>query len=103
MPVAIVQEFKILDEDRSTTNYDHVTQRLNLDTDSPDGLIVHTAGWDEGAGVFRIVDVWDSAQQAETFMRERLQPILDEGPVSPVRREEPDLQSMYELHHLVRP
>jgi hypothetical protein len=35
-------------------------------------------------------------------MRERLQPLLDEGPANPDRREEPDLQSMYELHHFVR-
>jgi hypothetical protein len=102
MPTALVQEFKILDDDRSTTNYDHVVQRLELDGSPPEGLIAHTAGWDERAGVFRIVAIWDSKEQAEGFMRDRLQPILEEGPVNPDRREEPDLESMYDLHHFVR-
>jgi hypothetical protein len=102
MATALVQEFKILDDDRSTTNYDHVIGRLNLDSEPPDGLIVHTAGWDEQAGVFRIVAVWESAEHAAAFMRDRLQPVLDEGPVNADRREEPDLQTMYDLHHIVR-
>jgi len=102
MATALVQEFKILDDDRSTTNYDHVIGRLSLDSEPPAGLIVHTAGWDEQARVFRIVAVWESAEQAAAFMRDRLQPVLDEGPANPVRREEPDVQTMYELHHIVR-
>ncbi len=102
MPTALVQEFKILDDDRSTTNYDHVTQRLDLDNAPPDCLIVHAAGWDEEAGVFRIVAIWESAAQASAFMRDRLQPVLDERPVNPLRREKPDLETMYDLHHFVR-
>ena len=102
MATVLVQEFKILGDDRSTTNYDHIVQKLDLEQDTPDGLIVHTAGWDEKAGVFRILAVWDSAQQAETFMRDRVQPLLEEGPVNPDRREEPDLESIYETHHVVR-
>jgi hypothetical protein len=102
MATVLVQEFKILDDDRSTTNYDHVIGRLGLDQDPPAGLVVHTAGWDEKAGVFRIVAVWQSADAATAFMRDRLQPLLDEGPVNPVRREEPDLESMYDAHHFVQ-
>jgi len=102
MATVLVQEFKILDDDRSTTNYDHIIGRLGLDQDPPEGLVVHTAGWDERAGVFRIVAVWQSADTANAFMRDRLQPILDEGPVNPVLREEPDLESMYETHHFVQ-
>jgi len=102
MAVALVQEFKIVGSDRSTTNYDHIAQRLDLDANPPEGLIAHTAGWDEQGGVFRIVAIWNSADEAESFMRDRLRPILDEGPVDPERGERPDLDSMYELHHCVR-
>jgi hypothetical protein len=102
MATELVQEFKNVDYYRSTTNYDHVIDRLSLDSEPPDGLIVHTAGWDEKAGVFRIVAVWQSADAASAFMRDRLQPVLDEGPVNPVRREEPDLESMYDAHHIVK-
>src|SRR5207302_729916 len=58
MAVAFIQEFKIQGDDRSTTNYDTVSERLNTRNDPPEGGIVHTAGFDEDAGVFRIFDVW---------------------------------------------
>src|SRR6059058_5256525 len=102
MAVALVQEFKIVGSDRSTANYDHDAQRLDIDSNRPDGLIAHTAGWDEQGGVFRIVAIWNSADDAGSFMRDRLRPVLDEGPVDPERGEQPDLESMYELHHCVR-
>ena len=102
MAVALVQEFKIVGDDRTTANYDHIAQKLNIDSDPPAGLIAHTAGWDEQAGVFRIFDVWESAEDAQSFMSTRLRPILDEGPIDPERGEQPDLETMYELHHSVR-
>jgi hypothetical protein len=102
MAVALVQEFKIVGSDRSTANYDHIAQRLDLDSNPPVGLIVHTAGWDEQGGVFRIFAIWNGAEEAESFVRERLRPILDEGPVDPERGAQPDLESMYELHDTVR-
>jgi hypothetical protein len=102
MAVALVQEFKIVGDDRSTTNYDHISHQLDLDANPPEGLIAQTAGWDEQAGVFRIVAIWNSADEAESFMRDRLRPILDQGPVDPERGGQPDLESMYELHHCAR-
>ena len=101
MAVAFVQQFKTVGDDRSTTNYDHIVGQLDLDSNPPAGLIAHSAGWDETAGVFRIVGIWTRADTLESFMRDRLAPALAEGPVNPVEREEPDLESIYELHHLV--
>ena len=46
MPVAFVQEFEVVSGDRSTTNYDAVAARL--EGASPQGLIVHTAGFEKG-------------------------------------------------------
>jgi hypothetical protein len=102
MAVELVQEFKIVGSDRSTANYDHIAQRLDLESNPPEGPIAQTAGWDERGGVFRIVALWNSAQEAERFMRDRLRPILDQGPVDTERGEQPDLESMYELHHCAR-
>jgi hypothetical protein len=102
MAVALVQEYRIDGDDRTTTNYDHIAQLLDMDSDPPQGLIAHAAGWDEQAGVFRIVAIWNSADEAQAFTRDRLRPILDEGPVDPQRGGPPDLESMYELHHCVR-
>ena len=85
MAVAYVQEFPI--ENRSTENYDFVAEKIG---DGPfDGLIAHTAGFDDDAGVFRIIDVWESKEQAERFLAEHVQPLVDMGPD--------------ELHHVVSP
>lgn len=103
MAVVFIQEFRIEGSDRSTTNYDAVASRVMAHGAPPDGLIVHTAGFDEAAGVFRIVDVWESREQGERFMTERLQPILDELMPSAENATPPDRESWYELHDMTRP
>jgi len=100
MAVAYVQEFAIAD--RSTDNYDFVAGKIG---DGPfDGLIVHTAGFDDEAGVFRILDVWETREQAERFIAEQLQPILENGPEAvpnPGAFTMPTREGFYELHHVV--
>jgi hypothetical protein len=100
MAVAYVQEFAI--GDRSTQNYDFVADKVG---DGPfDGLMVHTAGFDDEAGVFRILDVWETREQAERFIAEHLQPIVGQGPgafPNPGAFTEPSRDGFYELHHVV--
>ena len=100
MAVVYIQEFAIAD--RSTSNYDFVADKIG---DGPfDGLIAHTAGFDDAAGVFRIVDVWESREQAERFLAEHVQPLLEQGPGSfpdPNAFTEPTREGFYELHHVV--
>ena len=101
MAVAFVQEFAITD--RSTANYDDVNERLG---DAPiDGLIVHTAGFDDENNVFRIFDVWETREQADRFLSEKIQPIIDEGPQSfpnPDSFTPPTREAFYELHDIER-
>lgn len=73
MPIAYVQEFTIKNGDTSTTGYDSVTSALNLQ-EAPDGLLIHTAGFDHDAGVFRIFDVWETREQGEKFIKGASQP-----------------------------
>ena len=102
MAIAYLQEFQIRDGDTSTTNYDAVVEALNL-TETPDGLLIHTAGFD--GDVFRIFDVWESREQGERFMGERLGPILERlGGEAAARGDDfaaPDRESWYELHHVL--
>ncbi len=104
MAVAFIQEFDVdPGGDRSTANYDAVARRLNADADPPDGIIVHTAGFDEDAKVFRVFDVWETPEQGRRFMEERLMPLLrelfgDAPPGAAPRRE-----YFYELHDVVAP
>ena len=98
MPIAYIQEFDGDGDDRSTTNYDAVKERLNVDTDPPAGLIVHTAGFD--GAVFRIFDVWETEEQQVRFRDERLAPIIRDlmssGAAPPAR------EYTYALHDVVK-
>jgi len=100
MAVVYIQEFPIVD--RSTANYDFVADKVG---EGPfDGLIVHTAGFDDEAGVFRILDVWESREQAERFLAEHVQPLVDQGPAefpNPGAFTEPTRDGFYDLHHVV--
>ena len=105
MAVAYLQEFKIVDGDTSTTNYDGVVEKMKLTT-APDGLIVHTAGFDHDAGVFRILDVWETREHADRFLAEHVQPLIDEGPSAfpdPDAFDMPTRDGFYELHDVVQP
>jgi hypothetical protein len=100
MAVVFIQEFAI--GDRSTKNYDFVADQIGA---GPfDGLIAHTAGFDDGAGVFRILDVWETREQAEKFIAEHVQPLVEQGPAAfpnPDAFTEPSREGFYELHHVV--
>jgi hypothetical protein len=99
MSIAYVQEFPATD-DRTTTNYDSIKERLNVEGDRPDGLIIHTAGF-TSEGVFRIFDVWESSAQHTEFRNNRLMPIVEDmmqgGSGGPMPSE-----TTYDLHDVVR-
>ena len=102
MPIAYLQEFPIQDGDMTTTNYDSVVAALDLQ-DAPDGLLIHTAGFDLDAGVFRIFDVWETRGQGEKFVSEQLNPIIE--PMAAAASQDPDSdfpppsrEVWYELH-----
>ncbi len=99
MPVAFIQEFP-LDEggDRSTANYDAVTHRLNAEADRPPGLIVHCAGFDEEARVFRIFNVWESEEDGRRFEAERVMPIVLDLAASGQAGPMPKREGYYALH-----
>ncbi|MGH3001659.1 MAG: hypothetical protein ACRDM1_03150 [Gaiellaceae bacterium] len=95
MAVAVIQEFPIEGDDRTTANYDRVQEALGVGDNPPAGGLVHATGFDEDAGVFRIFDVWESQEAWETFLNDRLMPVvrpmMEQGGRAPVTR-------VYELH-----
>jgi hypothetical protein len=100
MAVAFVQEFEIEGDDRTTTNYDAVNERLTQE-DAPAGLLIHFAGFDEDAGVFRIVNVWETRQQGQQYLDEKVLPTVRE--VLPGGGRPPERETAYELHHVAMP
>jgi hypothetical protein len=102
MPVAYVQEFAIEGDDRSTANYDAVNDALDAESNAPAGLIVHTAGFDEDAGVFRILDVWETREDADRFINERLMPVIERLLAGRDDAPPPGREGFYDLHHVIR-
>jgi hypothetical protein len=102
MPIAFIQEFAVRDGDTSTANYDAVAAELNMQ-EPPEGGLIHTAGFDLEAGVFRIFDVWETREHGERFIAERLNPILERMAADAQARGDasfvpPDREAWYELH-----
>jgi len=98
MAVAYISEFPI--GDRSTENYEFMKEKLA--GEKIDGLIFHTAGFDDDNGVWRLVDVWETREQAEKFM-ERMMGMVrpEELPRPDTAAQRPTREGLYELHDLV--
>ena len=101
MAVAFVQEWPI--EDRGTSNYDEVTSRLAVAAAPPEGAIIHTAGFDDEAGVFRIFEVWETEEQGRRFLDERVLPIVSALLTGDRAGSPPTREAFYALHHVVVP
>jgi hypothetical protein len=98
MAIAYISEFPI--GDRSTENYEFMKEKLA--GEKIDGLIFHTAGFDDDNGVWRLVDVWETREQAEKFM-ERMMGMVrpEELPRPDTAAQHPTREGFYELHDLV--
>jgi hypothetical protein len=97
MAVVYITEFAYTD--MSTANYDWAREQIG--DDPVDGLIVHTAGFDEDAKVFRIIDVWESQEQADRFIQERIKPVMEQGVEALPNQSNtsmPTRETIYELH-----
>src|SRR3954466_226090 len=52
--------------------YEEARQVVNWEGDVPDGAVLHVAGFDNDGR--RVNDVWESAEQFEAFVENRLMP-----------------------------
>jgi hypothetical protein len=100
--IAFLQEFEIQGGDTSTPNYDAVSAALDL-REAPEGLLIHTAGFDHDAGVFRILDVWETRELGEKFIEDKLAPIIERMSAEAAARDDesfrpPSRETWYELH-----
>ena len=71
MPIAM-----LVDNPEGTQEvYDKVREKLGL-SDKPAGGIFHVAGPSPNGG-WRVIEVWDSREDAERFFKERLTPAFE--------------------------
>jgi len=73
MAVAIVRDTPGM----TAEMYDAIMQKLDVASKPISGLILHTVGVFEGG--WRAIDVWESKDAWETFMRERFEPAMREA------------------------
>jgi hypothetical protein len=52
--------------------YEEARASIAWETDVPDGAVLHVAGFEDGE--LRVTDVWESAEQFQRFVEERLMP-----------------------------
>jgi hypothetical protein len=65
----------------SRETYGAVSNRLGLASNHPAGLILHSAS-ETASGEVQIIDVWETAQHAGAFERERLFPAFEAAGVT---------------------
>ena len=99
MAVAFIQEFPIVTND--TKNYDAIDVEINARNNPIDGLILHTAGFDHDAGVFRVFDVWTDAASAGRFYEGTLAPLIAKMMENDPEAAPPSRQASYELHNTI--
>jgi hypothetical protein len=83
MPVAMLVD----NPEGSQEIYDKVREQLGLE-DNPAGGILHVAGPSPNGG-WRVIEVWESEEDARRFLEERLKPAFDA--VGFAGRAEPEL------------
>ena len=99
MTVVFIQEFPI--GDRSTENYEFMKEKLG--SEPIDGLLMHTAGFDDDNGVWRLVDVWETQEQADRFMQRMMEMVTpEELPRPDTAVQQPTRHGYYELHDFVK-
>ena len=81
MAVIVIQEFEA-----TTDQYDQVNEKLGGEV--PDGLIAH-AGAESGNGKWKVVDIWESKENWESFLNGRLGAAVDEVMGPPPEGAEP--------------
>jgi hypothetical protein len=96
MAVCIIQDWVEPETERSTTNYDAISERVRPHAEEAEGFVVHAAGW-TGNG-FRIIEIWETQAAFDRFMQEVVMPAVTEVAADAAR--EPAVTA-YELHSLV--
>ncbi len=60
--------------------YDHMRKSVNLDADTPKGLVFHSAGFKDGAA--HATDVWETADDFNAFVQDHLMAAAAEAGIS---------------------
>jgi hypothetical protein len=89
MAIVVIQDFEATPEE-----YDQVNEKLGDET--PQGGILHAAV-DLGGGKMRAIDVWESAEDYQSFVQDKLIPAIAEVNPDAPQAQEPEIREIYDL------
>jgi hypothetical protein len=89
MAVAVIQEFEATRE-----NYEKVNEKIG--DAAPEGLILHTVS-DLGGDRWKLVDVWESAENFQSFVQNQLIPAIAEVDPDAPQAPEPEILEIRDL------
>jgi hypothetical protein len=59
--------------------YEKIRKTVNWEGDMPPGAVFHVAGFDKEKNTMRVTDIWESAEQFNSFIQNRLTPKTQEA------------------------
>jgi len=92
MPTVMLMRWKGVTEDQ----YEEAREKVDWEGNVPDGAMLHVACFDDDG--LRVTDVWDSADDFNRFVEERLMPAVQEIGIEG----QPDVE-FHELHAVFNP
>lgn len=92
MPIVMIERWDGIDAEK----YEEIRKLAKWDTDTPKGLLLHIASFADGNA--HMVDVWDSPDDFQRFVAERIMPAVQQLGIAG----QPDVQ-IYPTHAILNP
>jgi len=96
MAITMTSEFPATPE-----QYDRVNEKIGVQANPPDGLIIHTAA--QVGDNMRVVDVWESEEAFNSFNDQTLMPAVMEVMGQPPEGTTPTPPEIRQLHNVIKP
>lgn len=62
--------------------YESLRQQVDWEHKHPAGLILHSAAFDATGKIIRVADIWESEDELNNFVSDRLMPVMQKAGVS---------------------
>jgi hypothetical protein len=76
--------------------YESMKKEVDWEGDPPKGLIIHSSAFDESGNSTNVVDIWDSEQDLNNFVSNRLIPVMQKHdiPIPP----KPEISQIHNIN-----
>lgn len=61
--------------------YEAVRKEVDWEHNHPKGLVLHASGFDDSGNNIRIADIWESEEELNNFVSNKLMPVMAKGAV----------------------